>query len=200
MPVELIDKGRDNYVELHPWFEANGKLKILLRGNNNRISMPAAPLTCFGMVIELGTECSVEIGAGCGLTNTYVFGAKQCHVRIGDSTTLHTKARFIMHEPSRITLGRDCMIASDVQFMTSDAHSILDAGTGQRINPAADILVGDHVWLGLGSVVMKGASIGAGAVVGLRAVVTHSVPANCVAAGTPARVIRENVRWDRKLV
>jgi acetyltransferase-like isoleucine patch superfamily enzyme len=47
---------------------------------------------------------------------------------------------------------------------------------------------------------MKGASIGAGAVVGLRAVVTHSVPANCVAAGTPARVIRENVRWDRKLV
>jgi acetyltransferase-like isoleucine patch superfamily enzyme len=92
------------------------------------------------------------------------------------------------------------MVASDVQFMTSDAHSVIDADTGRRINPAADIFVGDHVWLGLQTVILKGASIGAGAVVGLRAVVTGSVPANCVAAGTPARVIRQNVRWDRKLV
>ncbi len=200
MPVEITDKGQNNQVDLHPWFETHGKLKILFTGDNNRVSITAKPLTCFGMVIELGAACSVEVGAGCGLTNTFVFGARRCHLLIGDGTTLHARARFIMHEPSSVTLGRDCMVASDVQFMTSDNHSILDAGTGQRINPAADILVGDHVWLGFQTVILKGASIGAGSVVGLRAVVTGAVPANCLAAGTPARVIRENVRWDRKLV
>ncbi len=200
MPVEITDRGHNNQVDLHPWLEAHGKLRVILTGDNAHISIPAKPLTCFGMHIELGSDSSVDVGAGCGLTNTYIFCARQGRVKIGDGTTLHAKVRFVLHEPSRIILGRDCMVASDVQFLTSDNHSILDATTGRRINPAQDIEIGDHVWLGLQSVIMKGTRIGAGSVVGLRSVVTGAVPANCLATGSPARVIRENVQWDRKLL
>jgi acetyltransferase-like isoleucine patch superfamily enzyme len=87
------------------------------------------------------------------------------------------------------------MFADGVRIMTSDAHPIFDVSTGERINPAADITIEPHVWLGLRSIILKGVTIGADTVIGAQAVVSKSIPAHSVAAGNPARVVRENVTW-----
>jgi acetyltransferase-like isoleucine patch superfamily enzyme len=199
MPVELNDKGTGNSVELHPWFEKFGRLRIDFSGNNNTVKIRAKPRDCNGMNIQLDNDSSVEIGETCGLSNTFIAGKNNCHVRIGDFTTLTTRVRFIMHEASRVDIGRDCMIASDVQFMTSDNHTMYDMASQRRINPPASIEIGDHVWIALQCFVMKGARIGNGAVIGLRSVVVNDIPENCLAVGAPARVVRTGVNWDRKL-
>ena len=107
------------------------------------------------------------------------------------------KGALQVHEMGSITIGRDCMISTLVYLSVSDIHPIYDRTTGERINPAASITIGDHVWLGLRSMIMKGARIESGAVVAAGSIVSGTVPANAVVAGSPARVIRENVVWHR---
>jgi acetyltransferase-like isoleucine patch superfamily enzyme len=199
MPVEVIDRGSDNKLDLPPWFTKYGRLKVEFLGNGASLSVAGIPLSCTNAVVQLGAGSSVTVGQSCGLSNTFIFAKSNGHVTIGSHSTFTTRARFIMHEPSRIDIGTDCMIASDVQFMTSDVHTVYDRETGKRLNRPKDIVVGDHVWIALQTFVLKGARIGSGSVIGLRSVVTGEIPENSLAVGSPARVLREGVGWDRKL-
>jgi acetyltransferase-like isoleucine patch superfamily enzyme len=78
-------------------------------------------------------------------------------------------------------------------------HPIIDLESKQRINYGRSIEIGDHVWIGAQAQILKGAKIGSGSIIGTRAVVTGAIPENCIAVGVPAKVIRHNVSWDRKL-
>lgn len=62
--------------------------------------------------------------------------------------------------------------------------------------PHAPVTVGNNVWIGFGAVLLKGVSIGDNCIIGARSVVVKSIPANCIAAGCPARVVRENYAQD----
>ncbi|WP_295511921.1 acyltransferase [uncultured Sulfitobacter sp.] len=79
-------------------------------------------------------------------------------------------------------------------------HSILDVQSGERLNPPRDIVIGDHVWLAHGVRIMKGAQIGQDCIVGSRAMVFGEIPANSLAVGSPARVVRSGVTWDRRRI
>lgn len=60
-----------------------------------------------------------------------------------------------------------------------------------KLEAAEPIVIGDNVWLGGGVIVCPGVTIGDNSVIGAGAVVTKDIPANVVAVGTPAKVIRE---------
>lgn len=81
-----------------------------------------------------------------------------------------------------------------------DAHSVIDAESGKRINPAADIILENHVWLGNSTFINKGCTIGHDSIIAGRSVVTHSVDPNTIAAGVPAKVVKTGVIWDRKRI
>jgi maltose O-acetyltransferase len=89
-----------------------------------------------------------------------------------------------------ITIGEDCQIGPNVQLLTP-THPVEPQPRRDRLEAARPITIGDNVWLGGGAIVLPGVSIGDNSVIGAGAVVTKDVPANSVAVGNPARVIKE---------
>lgn len=168
----LVIEGEDNSVEILAGARLGVNLTVLGSGNHVVIG-PACNLR--GLMNLLGSGARLSIGAG----STMVQGSLQ------------------LHEAGEIRIGADCMISSQVYVSLSDMHPIYDRASGTRINPPASIDIGDHVWLGLRCMVLKGARIGDGAVVAAGAMVTDRVPSNSIAAGAPARVLRENIEWCR---
>jgi maltose O-acetyltransferase len=89
-----------------------------------------------------------------------------------------------------ISIGDDVQIGPNVQLLTP-THPVEAEPRRAKWEAAEPIVVGDNVWLGGGAIVCPGVSIGENTVVGAGAVVTRDLPANVVAVGNPARVIRE---------
>ena len=88
------------------------------------------------------------------------------------------------------------MFSSLIELRTGDSHSIIDNDTKKRINYAQDIIVGNHVWIGKHSIILKGVTIGNNSIVGTRSLVTKSVPNNSIVAGIPAKILKDNVISD----
>ena len=170
-----------------------------IRGSDNLVRVAAMSriqnmrirLTGDGHKLIIGPECRVKAGSIC-------FEDERCTIDIGAETTIEDAHIAVTEPGGSITIGRDCMIAFDVDIRNGDSHAICDTATGDRINHAEDIRIGDHVWLGAYVQVLKGVTVGDGAVVGVRSVVTRNIPAGSVACGTPAEVVTENIRWERR--
>lgn len=86
----------------------------------------------------------------------------------------------------QITIGNDCAIADEVRIMDNSWHSN---------NSIGDIVIGNQVWIATRAMILPGVKIGDGAIVAAGALVTKDVPAKCMVAGVPAKIIKENVEW-----
>lgn len=95
-----------------------------------------------------------------------------------------------------ITIGSACQLATRVQLLTA-THPIDPEPRRLGWESGEPIAIEDNVWLGGGVVICPGVTIGADTVVGAGAVVTRDLPAGVVAAGVPARVLREIGEGDR---
>jgi maltose O-acetyltransferase len=90
---------------------------------------------------------------------------------------------------ARITIGDDVQMGPNVQLLTP-THPVEPGPRRDKWEAAQPITIGDNVWLGGGAIVLAGVTIGANTVVGAGAVVTRDLPADVVAVGNPARVVR----------
>lgn len=119
---------------------------------------------------------------------------------IGENTSLCGKIHLACTEGKKITIGNDCLFSSDIVFRTGDSHSLLNVD-GQRINPSEDIKIGDHCWLGHRVLINKGVVISDNSTVGTGAVVTKKFDqGNCVIAGVPAKIVKQNTNWCSKRI
>ncbi len=116
------------------------------------------------------------------------------HISIGARTFVNYDCVLLDVAPIRI--GAACQLATRVQMLTA-THPVDPEARRLGWESAEPIELGDNVWLGGGAVVCPGVSIGQDTVVGAGAVVTRDLPAGVVAAGVPARVVREIGERDR---
>lgn len=128
--------------------------------------------------------------------NTWVVGLKvfnDAKLEIGNRVTLGYMTLISVARSVRI--GDDCLFAGEVKILDNNSHS-LDFEKRRRDEPlepadVAPVVIEPDVWIGTNCIVLKGVTIGRGAVVAAGAVVTRSVPAYTVVAGNPARVIKQ---------
>jgi acetyltransferase-like isoleucine patch superfamily enzyme len=192
--------GSDNNLDLSPGASlasddpTRDDVAIRITGHRNSILVGPGSRLNLSLRID-GDDCCLVIGRDCILTFNANLRAGG-RIAIGDGTTM-VKGAMQVHEKAAIEIGRDCMISTLVYISASDIHPIHDRTTGERINPPASVSIGDHVWLGLRSMIMKGTQIETGAVVAAGAVVSGHVPAHTIVAGAPARVLREDIEWRR---
>lgn len=133
----------------------------------------------------------------CGMLRIVVSGNKS-YVRIGKGVTVEG-LMIICAPESKVIIGDDVQMARNVEMRGDDGHLIFDLETQNRIKKNSDIIVGNHVWLGVDVVLLGGANIPDGCVVGMRSITSRSFVEhkNCILAGAPAKIIRENILWSR---
>ncbi|MGP1615255.1 MAG: sugar O-acetyltransferase [Pollutimonas bauzanensis] len=111
------------------------------------------------------------------------------HITIGARTFINYG--LVALDVAAIAIGNDVQIGPNVQLLTP-THPIDPDARRSKLEAAKPIVIGDNVWLGGGAIVLPGVSIGENSVIGAGSVVTKDIPANTVAVGNPARVIRHS--------
>ena len=172
-------------------------VRIHFSGKNNRVIIGDFSILKNVELYISGNNNVVEIGPWCHL-NQAVFCTEDNgnQIRIGEKTRILGSTELAAIEGTTITVGRDCLFSSGIHVRTGDSHSVLDLN-GKRINPSADVTIGNHVWMGMKTMCLKGASVPDHCIVGAGALVTKKfTQPNCALAGVPAKVVNEGVDWD----
>lgn len=107
-------------------------------------------------------------------------------ITIGDGTYLNNNCTIIA-EGANIDIGKECLIGQEVNIFSSDFHGLRDRSKPSK----ASVMIGNNVFIGARSMILKGVSIGNNSTIAAGAVVTKDVPPDTVAAGNPAKVIKE---------
>lgn len=177
----------------------NTKFDII--GNNNTINIMSGAVLSDMVIIMRGSNHSLIIGERCHIKGgNFYFEDEFCTIQIGKGTTVES-AHFAVTEPNKsIIIGEDCMFSYGIEFRTGDSHSIIDLETKKRINYAKDIIIGDHVWIGAKAIILKGVTIGNNSIVGINSIVSSNIPVNTIAAGIPAKIVKENVDWIKERI
>ena len=143
------------------------------------------------------------------------------NISVGDYTmyndfvndpTLFEKNNVLYHYPinhDKLIIGRFCSIACGAKFLFNSANHNMNSlstypfplffeewnlkkeNVTESWNNKGDIVVGNDVWIGYEAVIMAGVTIGDGAIIGTRAIVTKDVPPYTIVGGVPAKIIRK---------
>jgi hypothetical protein len=157
-----------------------------------------APMEWLSSLLVGGDSATVFLGRDVVLTAGELYCGARSRIVLHGPVVGTRSAIVDARNGGSIVAGPDQLWAADVYIATDDMHRLEDSETGERLNPfGADIRIGPHVWLGREAVVTGHAEIGAGAVIGMRSLVRgQKVPPRTVAAGSPARIVREGVSWS----
>lgn len=103
-----------------------------------------------------------------------------------------------------VNIGKDCMFSHDIYILGGDGHTLYDTERNKVLNSVESIpnekkrvVIGNHVWVGLRTVILNGCNIGDGSMIGAVSVVKRRCSNNCMLAGNPAKVLRKNIAWSR---
>ncbi|OAN14367.1 acyltransferase [Exiguobacterium undae] len=93
----------------------------------------------------------------------------------------------------KITIGNNTMLGANVQITDTDFHPIQinNRRYSKKFIKKKAVTIEDNVWIGANSIILKGVTIGENSIIGAGSVVTSSIPKNCIAAGSPAKIIKQ---------
>jgi acetyltransferase-like isoleucine patch superfamily enzyme len=157
---------------------------------------------CFigpGVKFEIGEGAHVKLGRWCWIGHGSKIRAHEGEVEIGAKTVMGQECTISAFQ--HVSVGRECIIADRVMLIDFD-HGVVEVERPIRMQGIykRDVRVGHNCWIGYGACVLRGVTVGDNSVIGTNSVVTKDLPANAVAAGLPARVLRmrdepETLRW-----
>jgi len=147
-------------------------------------------------IVFKGSNNKLIIGDNVKFTGHILIVGSNRTVQIGNDTT--AQGVYILSRDADVTIGNNCMFSREIEIRSTDVHKIYDLATGDRLNLARDINIGNNVWIAARAIISKGAIIPDGCVIGASSFVNKAFNIqNCIIAGIPAKIIKENIRWER---
>ncbi len=147
---------------------------ISIKGENNKLVIAGGATVRYTQIEILGDNCIIEIGRNSIIGHGCYLSAKNGR---------------------KLFIGNECMLSRNVKIMTSDGHVIYQ--NGRVINAAKDIILEKNIWAADNVTILKGVTIGEGSILGINATVTQNIPAYSIAAGNPAKVVKEKILWKK---
>lgn len=197
--LKVVDAGQDTKIDLDgASFE--GQSEIEISGNGNRVVCGSGCVMKNLKIKIFADNAEVRFGDDVRFAGHILLKRGEGNkVFVGEGTSVGG-ARIICSEGTQVIIGSDCMLSSGIEIRSTDSHPVLNM-QGERINPAANILIEDHVWLAAHVTVLKGTRIGANSMVGTRSVISGNFgQGNEAIAGNPARIVKSGVTWSRELL
>ncbi|KAF0226203.1 MAG: hypothetical protein FD179_946 [Erysipelotrichaceae bacterium] len=141
-----------------------------------------------------GHACRIDLPKGMDIT-----------LRINENVRIGDNVHIVAHQS--VSIGENCLFASKI-FISDTDHGIIK-GEGEHTNPSIPpasrplisypVKIGNNVWVGENVVILPGVTIGDGCIIGANSVINRDIPAYTIAAGVPAKVIKqydfETSRW-----
>lgn len=179
---------------------ASPLLKVNLTLNNIKIGI--GPVFYGAPIIERAPRSTIHIGDKAVITSISKFTAlgvcrkniirtidPGAEISIGNNVGMSGS---VICCSKKISIGNGCLLGSNVLIADTDFHPIDKLNRRYaKPNPGKEIIIEDNVFIGTGSIILKGVRIGENSVIGAGSVVTKDVPSNSVAAGNPCKVIRD---------
>lgn len=187
------------------WSLASGTLALRCKAALFGVSLGKKATACGPVIVGRWPGSKISIGAEASLISSSrrataaalyapvklrTFSASAA-IELAEGVQLNGTS--ITARSQRIVIGRHTMIAPNCVITDSDFHAPWPRES-RHVEPGferdAPVFIGDHVWIGMNAIVLKGVRIGDGALIAAGSVVTRDIPADCVAGGVPARVLK----------
>jgi acetyltransferase-like isoleucine patch superfamily enzyme len=169
-----ISNGKENTIEVGKGVVL-ASANIVIRGTGNKVIF-SEKSQFTGRILVKGNNQTVSLGRNSTTADVYMLCSEGCNIIVGDN----------------------CMFSRKIEIRTSDAHSLIDRETGNRLNLPQSIRIGNHVWVGVGVIINKGTEIPDDCIVGALSFVNKAfTEESVVLAGAPARIVKRNVSWNR---
>ena len=199
--ILIVDEKGNKKRIFHSCFLKGIKIKFLSKNATVELHRPLAKYR--QVKIICGENAYIKIGASKHLIEKFRLdaSAKNSTCIIGNNFSSHECNFFLNKEPNlKIEIGEDVMIADKVRVRTTDSHTVYDKVSGEILNFGRDVKIGNHVWLAYGAIVLKGVTIADDIVISTKSLVNKDcLEQNTVYAGVPAKAVKKNVNWDRKI-
>jgi acetyltransferase-like isoleucine patch superfamily enzyme len=199
-PLALLRFMRANNMLRHQYAHLIARylwLKLRYRG---RLHTDGLCFICPHVKLEIGRGAKLHVGRWAWIGHGSKIRVHEGEVSIGAKTVMGQECTVSAFQ--HVSIGRECIVADRVMLIDFD-HGVTEVERPIRLQGIykRDVRVGHNVWIGYGACILRGVAVGDNSVIGSSAVVTKDVPANAVAGGSPARVIRmretpEHMRWE----
>lgn len=148
--------------------------KIHIEGKNNTLHIKNNANIRNSFIEIVGDNCYISIGENCIIGDDCYLSAKETNIKLN--------------------IGDNCMLSRNAKLMTSDGHPIYHEN--KIINKAKSITLHENIWVADNVTILKSVEVGKNSVLGIDSVVTKSVPEHSIAAGNPAKVIKNDISWN----
>jgi acetyltransferase-like isoleucine patch superfamily enzyme len=134
----------------------------------------------------------IQVGSHAYIGRNTILSCKEGSIYLDDYCNISANCHLLSE--TEIRLGKHCFLAGQCYLVAGGNHSFEDTSIPIMFQPSyskGGIVIGEDVWLGAGVIVLDGAGIGKGTVIGAGSVVIDALPEYCIAVGTPAKKTKD---------
>ena len=175
-------RGNNNEIKIEGGSEFGRDFNIFVKifGDNNRVIIKK-PYNIKNLLVNIENHVPIN----------------NCTVLIGELTSMVDVKMLVFQHNSCIRIGKNCTFSRNIQIRTGELpHFIFDIETGEYLDKNTILKIGNHVWIGENSMILKNASIADDNIIGCNSVVTKKFDENnSVIAGNPAKIRKRGVKF-----